>query len=43
MDQDLYAESVAKNLAYLRTVLCDSRNTYRSRLRRGGIVDRLAL
>ena len=41
MDRDLYDEAVRKNLTYLKSVLREYRDSYRKRLRRGGIVREL--
>ena len=41
MNKDLYEESIKNNIAYLKTILDSHRQTYRSMLRRGGIVARL--
>ena len=41
IDDDLYARAVEKNLSYLKSVLQQYRDSYRNRLRRGGIVREL--
>lgn len=42
IEQDLYQESLERNLDYLRVILSECEDCYRDRLRRGGIVDQLA-
>lgn len=42
VERDLYQESVARNLDYLRAILHECEASYREHLRRGGIVDNLA-
>ena len=41
IDADLYARAVEKNLLYLKSVLEGYRDSYRNKLRRGGIVQEL--
>lgn len=42
LDQDLYASGMAKNIVYLQRILSDSNGSYRDKLRRGGILQRIA-
>jgi HD superfamily phosphodiesterase len=41
IDRDLYEESIALNINYLDHVIKEHKEDYRSRLKRGGIVERL--
>lgn len=41
IDKDLYMESIKANMEYLEVVICEHKDDYRSKLKRGGIVERL--
>ena len=41
IDRDLYAESIALNMRYLDIITKEHKDDYRSRLKRGGIVERI--
>ena len=41
LDRDLYAESIERQIAYLRKILADHRSDYEQHLRRGGLMDKL--
>ena len=41
IDSDLYRDSITLNFTYLEKLLQDSKENYRSKLKRGGIVARI--